>query len=94
MKKIQSLDKKYHLGERVFHLPPEDVEYTAKKYVGMMIAERRIIMKYSQGELSKLLDISQQSLNLIEKGRQYVPFHILEKLCDIFDCHSSDLLPF
>ena len=61
--------------------------------VGNNIQLAREAAKYTQEELSELLDITPNHLSAIERGASGATLEMLEKLCKLF-CLSSDSLLF
>lgn len=61
--------------------------------VGKNIQSAREAAKYTQEELSELLDITPNHLSAIERGASGATLETLEKLCKLF-CVSSDSLLF
>ena len=61
--------------------------------VGKNIQSAREAAKYTQEELSELLEITPNHLSAIERGVSGATLETLEKLCKLF-CVSSDRLLF
>lgn len=61
--------------------------------VGRNLQLMREAAKYTQEELSELLDITPNHLSAIERGASGVTLEMLEKICKLF-CISSDSLLF
>lgn len=86
--------KTYKLKKRVVVIQETDEEASLEDYIATMIAERRKVAGLNQEALSQLTGISRSSISNIEKARHNVSLKTLEKLCQVFNCKSSDLLPF
>ncbi|MGV0828315.1 helix-turn-helix transcriptional regulator [Empedobacter brevis] len=63
-------------------------------YMSVQVTERRKKLGLTQQELSEKLDISRASVSNMETGRHDISLEMLEKLCEIFSCSSTDLLGF
>ncbi|GGF00298.1 DNA-binding transcriptional regulator, XRE-family HTH domain [Chishuiella changwenlii] len=63
-------------------------------FISVQIFERRKKLGLTQLELANKLNISRASISNIEKGRHDISLEMLEKLCNLFKCSSTDLLGF
>jgi DNA-binding XRE family transcriptional regulator len=73
---------------------PREEEVCLERYVGLKVNEFRKHNKMNQNTLANFLNISRASISNIEVGRHNLTLVNLEKLCEIFKCKSSDILPF
>lgn len=55
----------------------------------VMMAKRKI----SLGELAEKLDITQANLSILKNNKcKAIRFSTLDKLCEILDCNTSDII--
>ncbi len=57
-----------------------------------MIKFYRKQKKLSQKDLARILNVSQQSVSLYEKGKRQTPIDVLKKLSDLFGCTIDELV--
>lgn len=69
-------------------------EVSSKEYIGIKIKEFRLSKGYSQNELSEKVSFSRSNLSNLELGRFNITIPVLEEFCQVFNCKSSDILPF
>ena len=67
---------------------------TYKKFIGWRLEQIRKSNSLTQEELADKLDLSRASVVNIEKGRQELSLKNLQKLCELFNLKSSEILPF
>lgn len=70
------------------------LEGTLSEIIGLTIKNLRKKNGIGQDDMSELTGISRPSISNIEVGRHNLTVKNLEKLCKMFDCKSSDILPF
>lgn len=62
-----------------------------KKTLGKNIKQYRMIKGFSQEKFSEMLDISQQTLSQIERGKNFLTSATLEKIPELLDISVSEL---
>lgn len=73
----------------------EKVEYLGlKEAIAIKIISKRKELKMKQKDVAKQIGIAQNGLSQIERFGKGVTIKNLEKLCKVFNCKSSDILPF
>lgn len=60
--------------------------------LGKIIKENRILKGYSQQELGKLLNFSQDTVSLWELGKSYPDYETLRKICVLFNLSGDEIL--
>ena len=60
--------------------------------IGEKIKQLRNINAYTQKDLAKMLNISQQALSHYEMGDREISIDLIKKICVIFDITSDELL--
>ena len=65
-----------------------------KNIIAIRVKEKRKQLKMNQEEVAKQFGIVQNGISRIENGYKLISIGTLEKLCKIFHCKSSDILPF
>jgi len=84
----------YVLETDVFVKETKLVDVSVEEYISIKIKRLRKSKNYSQGDLANKLKINRSSISNIEKGKQNLTLQNLEAICKIFECKSSDILPF
>jgi len=69
-------------------------EVSTKEYIGIKIKKLRLSKNYSQHELSEKVSFSRSNLSNLESGRFNITISALQEFCEVFNCKSSDILPF
>lgn len=69
-------------------------QYTTQEYVGLKVKEYRKSMKLKQLEVANAVGVSRSSMSNMEMGKQIISIEYLQRLCKLFKCKSSDILPF
>src|ERR1700736_3457850 len=63
------------------------------RLVGRGVRERRGHLEITQEELGERCGLSRTSVTNLERGRQKVPLHQLQRIADVLDVDLRDLLP-
>lgn len=62
-------------------------------YIGNKIFEYRQSRNYTQQDLADMIKLTQSGIVRMEKGKHGITIQTLLKLCAIFKCKATDLLP-
>lgn len=89
-----TLSKKFKTTKKVVVITEEECDVELNEFVAIKIKELRVEKEMSQLELSKLIGLSRTSIVNIESGRHNISIINLNKFCEIFECKSSQILPF
>jgi len=66
-----------------------------KKAVAIKIKEKRKQLKMTQRDVAdRFGTAAENGISRMESGNYYISIESLEKLCKIFNCKSSEILPF
>ncbi|RDY58482.1 helix-turn-helix domain-containing protein [Flagellimonas nanhaiensis] len=86
--------KKYFIKKKVLVEQEVEIEGSVEDVVAYNIVRLRKAKGWNQEFLSDKMEISRASISNIEKGRHALSLRNLEKLCEIFECGSTEILPF
>jgi DNA-binding XRE family transcriptional regulator len=64
-----------------------------KNYIGIQVKQRRKDLGLSQDDIAKFLSLCRVSVFNIEEGRHMCTLINMIKLCQLFACSLTDLLP-
>ncbi len=64
-----------------------------QQQLGRRLAELRKRAKLTQSDVAEKLDIADETLSRIERGKQWTDFNTLIALCSLYDVEWSDLVP-
>jgi transcriptional regulator with XRE-family HTH domain len=64
------------------------------EFIVHRIKELRKAKGWDQQQFSKKIGLSRVSVSNIERGRHKISLEQFERICKVFNCKSSDLLPF
>jgi transcriptional regulator with XRE-family HTH domain len=70
------------------------IEVTLSQFVGAKIKDLRKERNISQLDLATYIGIKRTSLSNIENGKYLISVDYIKMICDYFNIHSSQLLPF
>lgn len=88
------MEKLYSITKKVLIESVENIDVTCDQFIGSKIKEFRVKNNLSQNDLENLVSVSRTSISNIESGKQRLTIKNLEEFCLIFNCKSSDILPF
>lgn len=71
-----------------------EIEGTLNEFIGKQIARYRKIRGWGQKELHQNSGISRAVISNIETGKFSCTLKNLERICEVLECKSSDILPF
>ena len=69
-------------------------EVTMSQFVGRAIRRIRKERGITQANMSDYMGIPRPSLSKIENGGMFISVDHIKLICDFFNIHSSELLPF
>lgn len=81
---------KYTIKKKI--IVEEHVTY--KKFIGWRLEQIRKAHSLTQDELADKINLSRASIVNIEKGRQDMNLKNLQKICELFNIKSTEILPF
>lgn len=86
--------KTYNIKKMVLVEQEVQMDGTLEEIIAYNVTRLRKIKGWNQEDLSQKIDLSRASISNIEVGRHSITLKNLEKLCEVFGCSSSDILPF
>jgi len=87
---IKTVVKKEH----VLSAQPKTDIVPLNKAVALKIRSMRKARQLTQKQIAEKIGVVQNCFSRIEKGTYLPSVKKLEKLCEVFNCKSSDILPF
>ena len=70
-----------------------DVREKLAQAVGGFVSANRRIARLTQTELATKIEVTRQTVAMIEAGRQLPSFAVLYRLAEVFNVEASGLLP-
>ncbi len=86
--------KTYNFKKTLLVEQEVQMDGTLEEIIAYNVTRLRKIKGWNQEDLSERIDLSRASISNIEVGRHSITMKNLEKLCEVFGCSSSDILPF
>lgn len=77
--------------EKIIH---EEKTLELSEIIALRIKNLRKQKGHSQTKLAEILGLSRSSITNLEKGRHSLTIEMLEKLCQIYNVKSNEILPF
>ena len=71
----------------------ENVREKLAQAVGEFVSANRRIARLTQTELATRIEVTRQTVAMIESGRQLPSFGVLYRLAEVFNVEPSGLLP-
>lgn len=80
--------------EHVLSAQPKTDIVPLNRAVALKIRSKRKAMRLTQKQIAEKIGIVQNYFSKVEKGTYLPSVRMLVKLCEVFNCKSSDILPF